>query len=403
MSLAHFDTMIGFTMIVMLFSLLITVLVQMASSALNLRGKNLFWGVKRLLIQIDPNIGSNADKIAKAILSHPSLAPDSVINLPRTQYASAIRPHELLRAIQDLSINGPAETKTAIANLLKVGLPGVNREMSTEAQALADELAKLTPDQAYRVRVAVERLTAEVGGLEAQVNKWFKSVMDRTTERFVYHARVWTAVCAGVFAFALHVDSMRILRRLSEDPDLRSRLVGMADTTIRQGQTVLTTVNEKMPTATEVLNSLRPALDSAGFPPVPPGLITANQGRDWIHKNSPDSARGGRVDSLFADHFVDADTLWNGRLRWAASGLDSTLEAMTFSPILSPVPGYCTYFRNDRCSLLIFGIPNSHFLGTLISVLLLSLGAPFWFNALQTIVNLRPIVAGKIEKESAEG
>ena len=38
----------------LIFSLLITVLVQMASSLLDLRGKTLLWGVERLLGQIAP-------------------------------------------------------------------------------------------------------------------------------------------------------------------------------------------------------------------------------------------------------------------------------------------------------------------------------------------------------------
>jgi hypothetical protein len=41
-----------------------------------------------------------------------------------------------------------------------------------------------------------------------------------------------------------------------------------------------------------------------------------------------------------------------------------------------------------------------HLLGTLASVFLLSLGAPFWFNALKQMSNLKPAITSKIEKES---
>jgi hypothetical protein len=34
----------------------------------------------------------------------------------------------------------------------------------------------------------------------------------------------------------------------------------------------------------------------------------------------------------------------------------------------------------------------------LISAIHLSLGAPFWFNALRQLANLRPILAGKVDK-----
>jgi hypothetical protein len=37
-----------------------------------------------------------------------------------------------------------------------------------------------------------------------------------------------------------------------------------------------------------------------------------------------------------------------------------------------------------------------HLLGTLVSVLFLSLGAPFWFNALRQMSNLKPAISGKV-------
>ena len=42
-----------------------------------------------------------------------------------------------------------------------------------------------------------------------------------------------------------------------------------------------------------------------------------------------------------------------------------------------------------------------HFLGTLAMVVLLSLGAPFWFNTLKQLSSLKPTVTQKIEKEAA--
>jgi hypothetical protein len=37
--------------------------------------------------------------------------------------------------------------------------------------------------------------------------------------------------------------------------------------------------------------------------------------------------------------------------------------------------------------------------GLLVAAALLSLGAPFWFNALKTLANLRPLVATREQKE----
>jgi hypothetical protein len=42
-----------------------------------------------------------------------------------------------------------------------------------------------------------------------------------------------------------------------------------------------------------------------------------------------------------------------------------------------------------------------HLWGILASALLLSLGAPFWFNMLKTLSNLRPVLANKEQQETA--
>jgi hypothetical protein len=57
-----------------------------------------------------------------------------------------------------------------------------------------------------------------------------------------------------------------------------------------------------------------------------------------------------------------------------------------------PIPPYVKDWNFNR----------RHILGTFMSALFLSLGAPFWFNLLRQTANLRPILAGKVEKGKAE-
>jgi hypothetical protein len=43
--------------------------------------------------------------------------------------------------------------------------------------------------------------------------------------------------------------------------------------------------------------------------------------------------------------------------------------------------------------------PLPHLLGILASAALLSLGAPFWFNVLKSLANLRPMLANEVDKD----
>src|SRR5436190_2445833 len=65
------DTVIGFAVIMTVVSLLITILVQMVSSALSLRGKNLANALALTFQTIDPKIGEHAHSLAAQILRDP--------------------------------------------------------------------------------------------------------------------------------------------------------------------------------------------------------------------------------------------------------------------------------------------------------------------------------------------
>jgi hypothetical protein len=51
-----------------------------------------------------------------------------------------------------------------------------------------------------------------------------------------------------------------------------------------------------------------------------------------------------------------------------------------------------------RCLSPWFAHYLRHFLGVMITAGLLALGAPFWFNLLKNLMNLRPAVASLVEK-----
>ena len=69
--LGTLDTIIGFAVIMTVLSLMITILVQMASAAFSLRGKNLANALSLTFQTIDPKIGEHAHSLAAQILRDP--------------------------------------------------------------------------------------------------------------------------------------------------------------------------------------------------------------------------------------------------------------------------------------------------------------------------------------------
>ena len=65
--------------------------------------------------------------------------------------------------------------------------------------------------------------------------------------------------------------------------------------------------------------------------------------------------------------------------------------------------GSCPFVHHVREFLGFSGwLPGSHFFGMLGAAMLLTLGAPFWFNLLKSLASLRSAVSEKIDQENAK-
>lgn len=186
--LENLDTVIAFSVVMLLLSLMITALVQMVVSLTALRGKNLFWGVKRLLQQVDPKLGPHVEEIADKLLRHPA------ITHTRMSRAVAIRPEELVTLLRELADpdTAPKDDKkklsdaaqTALKTQLDALTPANAAQIEPQIEAIAAELRRVFPQAAATVDAAVRQAAAQGDALIQKVNLWFDTLMDRTSERF---------------------------------------------------------------------------------------------------------------------------------------------------------------------------------------------------------------------------
>ena len=117
--LAYLDTLIGFAVVMLGASLVITILTQMISAVFSHRGANLRWGLATMFKNLPdcPRLKANAAKIANDVLTHP-LISDSIFSLKpewladRIRLAKAIHPDELVAILKDLATK-PAYTRIA--------------------------------------------------------------------------------------------------------------------------------------------------------------------------------------------------------------------------------------------------------------------------------------------------
>lgn len=360
MSLAYFDTALGFASVMLMLSMLVTILVQMVGATFNLRGKNLHWGVQRLIEKIIPDYAEQAKAIADKVLTH------NALSYTLGRYAVAIRPQELALVLKEFAESSPAE---------------------------GDVLGKT-------LKAAATVVTEKAKAAESNVLAWFNTIMDRTTERFVMHTRAVTAVFAFGIAFALHIDTMHIVGQLSSKPEVRAAVVNSA---LKNAVPQYEEMQKTVPLPVEAIHALAENNQAASATlQAAAGPRTRAEGRAWIEKNFPDPAMKARLLGEYEQVF---DKLGQKRVQDLQADYEKVHGWVEASQLeLGPSTAtYCEPKKNgfvwpfSSCGPV--GVGTKHFLGMLVTALFLSLGAPFWFNMLRNMSNLRPILAGKVDKD----
>lgn len=274
MLLNFLDSAIGFIVVILMFSLLITVLVQMVGVLLQLRGKSLLKGTELLLREIDPQLKTQAKALANQVLNHPALADG------KDRLASALCEHELKLVLESLAEENP------------------------ELQTILNERRE------------------EVFG---RIDAWFQTVMNRAGERFKMNTRWATTVFSVLVAFALQLDSISLFRQISTNAEVRARLVSMSDSVLASSQKVL---------------------DAPAAPGTEEGLADLKDRADQVK---------------------------------------AQIESAQLQ--LVPQPWRLSAFESVRSVL-----------GLILTMFLLGLGAPFWFNVLRNLVGLRHTVDQKADE-----
>jgi hypothetical protein len=402
------DTVIAFAVIMTVLSLLITLVVQMVSATLSLRGKNLANALALTFQTIDPTIGKYAHSLAAQILRDPIFSdslwqnktrrsldenaqkfiaaqrklrdaklrrPDdpnraetiskataevnttkAALTIPNVapnrekpwgfwaipwggpmEIATAIRPGEIYRVLQELREMSPEEAQVLnipkelvekarglVAALHRLDLPAIEsrvklKDIAAAAKMFAPEQQKAVLDALGSFGATVERATTQAYD---RFQRWFGSAQDRAEQWFQIHVRMVTIVAAILVSVFLQLDTVEIYDKLRHEPKLVEALVKAAPGTLEQGAAV-----QGQPDADareKAFADLMARIDSTGFELLPAG---------WFAR-------------------------WPAEKFW--------------------------WFN--------------HLFGLALSAGLLTLGAPFWFNLLKNLTSLRPAVASLVEK-----
>jgi hypothetical protein len=256
------------------------------------------------------------------------------------EIATAIRPGEIYRILQELREMSPEEAQLRdipkelvekarglIAVLHRWDQPAIESraklaDIAAVSKIFGAEQQKAVVDAFATFGATVERATTHAYD---RFQRWFGSAQDRAEQWFQIHVRIVTIAAAILAAVLLQLDTVEIYDKLRDQPKLVEALVKSAPDVTEQGGAVLDQSNNTTETRVTAFTNLQEQMKKAGFEIVPRG--------------------------------------WLGR--W-------------------PKEGRIWWFN--------------HLFGLLLTAGLLTLGAPFWFNLLKNLMSLRPAVANLIEK-----
>jgi hypothetical protein len=359
------DVLIGLSVVYLVFSTAASAAVELVEVMLRRRGALLRKGIQELLAAALPSNGATLDaKTLNALVNSfynsphiASLYSGRLSHLPLIgwwvrggQLPSYIPPERFAAAVQWLAANPPVAAGAAAA------------PASSPFARLAEIALSLAPDASADAKAQQEKIAAYFTASAERYSGWYRR-----------HVRLVLLISGGLMAAALNLDSLRIAQVLSDDPALRSQIVEQALKDAADGELVAYEISCSDTTTPEPATAPR-----AGTSP-------ATEGATATQAESEQPVAGGADDPAAACEKKLKDGIAR-RVEYASTlGLPIGWDG---DPLLS-APRHANWLD----WLQKFG-------GLLITALAICMGAPFWFDLLNQLANIRTSIKPASEDKS---
>jgi len=362
------DVAIGLAFVYLLLSTICTALTEGITTQLRSRSKYLERGIATLL--------GHAETAKEEFYSHPvigSFANREGDSVPRKVF------RKVKSKFSDKATSVRADQRPSY-------LPGdkfavVAREMADRKDERGAPLYPYLTKTVNELRKGVKNPDDEIKVLQV----WYDQVMERVSGWYKRHAQLWVNILAIIVVVVLNADTMQIASLLWTDPTVRQVAVEQAKARL----------NQPPPEAAVVEYS-----DSDETLPdeVPEQVGTPG--------DSSDKHLGLTVEQWQLIHQLmswdeDRAVLEQDLQSLQASKADAQLAQATAKTEGKPVPQEQGGSEMGVYIGWVGYLLRRHLLGWFVSIVAVSLGAPFWFDALNRLVNIRN--AGNVPAKKEEG
>jgi hypothetical protein len=372
-----FDVVIGISFIYLLYSLYATIILEIISSLLSLRAKNLMYAISRML-QDEKKFRSGENLLARVGTTF-----SRVIGISFNQKNPTLYNRFYLQPVIKYTSSGGLGNKPsyiapdvfykALIDSIKIDNPDM-----TELAAFETGLDKLSKDSDTRrfLESLLRDARYDPAKFKILVEKWFQETMDRCVGWYKQTTQCLLVLIGFALAVSFNVNTFTIIKKLSTDKDARDQMVKIATEFVNKNEKPISTIKDssdldkKLDSLLAVQKQLKADINAtqnllSGGWHLPDSLLlytsrTSDIGNDSIKIQIGNSflVMHKNVDpNIIKKLFKDNDTI-------------SSIAMFNFRYKLN-------YLFSHR------------FWGFLMTVLALSLGAPFWFDLLNKLVKLR--------------
>jgi hypothetical protein len=378
---AAIDVAIGLILMYLMLSLLCTVINEFIATKLSLRSSSLASAIEALLdndplraafynhglivgtkLTVKTGTQSAASAVTSAVTKVASAIKIAAMRLLKPAAAAAAAAAPAVKTVPGAMDDHPSylsghTVALALIASLSPGtpIPGI--------PAIRDAVEKLPPDSQIRSALlsCLTEAQHDFAALQMSIATWFDNAMDRLSGAYKRQIKLISMLVGLVVAIAFNADSFNVATTLWKDPDRRAAAVEMAKTVVQRGPPAdtKTTADTKTPADPKTAAEQQKAADE----------------------------KQKAADKTLMESIGNTETtLRSLPIGWScpanpqtAASTTTLKQGVTWQEAAKQ---YWQCAHKQKIKVL-------QILGWLLTAAALSLGAPFWFDLLNQIINLR--------------
>ena len=349
------DVAIGLLFIYLLYSLLATIIQEIIATFFSLRASNLEKAITRMLED-----GSKNKNIVQAFYKHPIIKflGEDERNKKKPSYLKADTFSkviiDLLKGNSEEALKPGTDIRPLIQQAIDKGMIAWNTAGATSADA-----ARIEKETILYLRSIWADAQGDVDRFRSYLENWFEETMDRASGWYKKRTQRILFFIGLVLAASFNVNTIDIVKKLEKDPELRTELVTQAD----------------------AFTKAHPNLDKELMQEKKEDVV-------MVQKDTTGRTSLKTLDSLNEAQY-EKDTAKRNMLVKQATEI-VTKDISSTNHILG-LGWTQKHFEEEihqspKEIAVYFGLS---LLGWIITALAISLGAPFWFDLLNKMMQLR--------------